>query len=60
MEDLAASVTNEYVSLAWLEETIEHAYAHGQMQTQAYLEAVKEDMVFVTEMAATRKAYTAG
>ena len=60
MEDLAASVGNESVSLAWLEDAIEHAYAHGQMQILAYLEAVKEDVVFVTEMAATRKGFTLG
>ncbi len=49
--DLAASVGNESVSLAWLEDALEHAYAHGQMQTLAYLEAVMEDVVFVMEMA---------
>jgi hypothetical protein len=43
-----------------LEDAIEHAYAHGQMQILAYLEAVKEDVVFVTEMAATRKGVTLG
>jgi hypothetical protein len=60
LEDLAASAGNESVSLAWLEDAIEHAYAHGQMQILAYLEAVKEDVVFVTEMAATRKGVTLG
>jgi hypothetical protein len=48
------------VSLAWLEEALEHAYAHGQMKTLAYLEAVMEDAVFVMEMAATRKASSVG
>ena len=57
--DLAASVGNESVSLAWLEDALEHAYAHGQMQTVAYLEAVMEDVVFVMEMAA-RKPFTVG
>ncbi len=58
--DLAASVGNESVSLAWLEECLEHAYAHGQMKTLAYLEALMEDVVFVMETAATRKAPTDG
>lgn len=60
MEDLAASVDNEPVSLAWLEDAIEHAYAHGQMEALAYLEAVMEDVVFVMEMAASRKVFTLG
>jgi hypothetical protein len=57
---VAASVGDESVSLAWLEDAIEHAHAHGQMKALAYLEAVMEDVVFVMEMAATRKGYTAG
>jgi hypothetical protein len=48
------------VSLAWLENAIEHARAHGQMEALAYLEAVKEDAVFVMEMGATRKGFTVG
>ena len=44
------------MSLAWLEDALEHAYAHGQMQTLAYLEAVMEDVVFEVELAA-RKAF---
>ena len=61
MEDLAASMGNESASsLAWLEDAIEHAYAHGQMQSVAYLEAVMEDVVFAIQMAATRKGYTVG
>ena len=58
--DLAASVGDEFVSVAWLEEALEHAYAHGQMKTLAYLEWVIEDVVFVMEMAATRKASSVG
>ena len=58
--DLAAGLGNESVSLAWLEEALEHAYAQGQMKTLAYLEAVMEDVVFVMEMAATRKPFTVG
>jgi hypothetical protein len=58
--DLAASEGKESASLAWLEEALEHAYAHGQMQTLAYLEAVMEDVVFVVEMAATKKASSVG
>ena len=58
--DLAASVGEEFVSVAWLEEALEHAYAHGQMKTLAYLEAIIEDAVFVMEMAARRKASSVG
>jgi hypothetical protein len=53
--DIAASVGNESVALAWLEEALEHAYAHGQIKSLAYLEAVMEDVVFVMEMATTRR-----
>ena len=60
MEDLAANVGNVSVSLAWLEEALEHAYAHGQMKTLAYVEAVMEDVVFMMEMADTRKASSVG
>jgi len=58
--DLAASLGNESVSLAWLEEALEHAYAHGQIKTLAYVEAVMEDVVFMMEMADTRKASSVG
>jgi hypothetical protein len=58
--DLAASVGNESVSLAWLEDALGYAYAHGQMQTLAYLEALMEDVVFEMEMAATKKSFTGG
>ena len=59
--DLAAGEGNvSSVSLAWLEEALEHAYAHGQMKTLAYLEWVIEDAVFVMEMAAARKPSTVG
>ncbi len=42
------------MSLAWLEEALEYAYAHGQMQTLAHLEAIMEDVVFQMEMAAQK------
>jgi hypothetical protein len=60
--DLAASsVGNEsVVSLEWLEEALEHAYANGQTKTLAYLEWVMEDVVFVMEMAASKKAFAVG
>jgi hypothetical protein len=59
--DLAASSEgNESVSLAWLEDALEHAYARGQMKTLAYLEWVMEDVVFEMEMAASRKAFAVG
>jgi hypothetical protein len=57
--DLAASEGKESVPLAWLEDALGYAYAHGQMQTLAYLEAVMEDVVFMMEMAA-RKPPTVG
>jgi hypothetical protein len=58
--DLAASLGEEFVSVTWLEEALEHAYTHGQIKTLAYLEAVIEDAVFVMEMAATGKASSVG
>jgi hypothetical protein len=58
--DIAASGGNETVSLAWLGEALEHAYAHGQIKSLAYLEALMEDVVFVMEMTATRKGPTDG
>ncbi len=58
--DVAAGVGNESVSLAWLEDALEHAYAHGQMKTVAYVEAVMEDVVFVMEMADATKPFTVG
>ncbi len=57
--DLATNVGNESVSLAWLEEALEHAYAHRQLKTLAYLEWVMEDVAFEMELAA-RKAFTVG
>jgi hypothetical protein len=60
LEDVAASVGDESVSMAWLEDAIEHTHAHGQMKPLAYLEAVMEDAVFVTEMAERRKALSIG
>ncbi len=59
MEDVAASVGNETVSMAWLEDAIEHTHAHGQMKTLAYLEAVMEDVVFVLETV-ERKPFSVG
>jgi hypothetical protein len=48
LEIAASSGGNESsVSLAWLEKALEHAYAHGQIKTLAYLEALMEDVVFV-------------
>ncbi len=58
--ELAAGLGNESVSLAWLEEALEHAHAHGQIKTLAYLEAVMEDAVFVMEMAATKRPSSVG
>jgi hypothetical protein len=48
------------VSLAWLKDALEHAYANRQTKTLAYLEAVIEDLVFEMEMAERRKAHTVG
>jgi hypothetical protein len=60
LEDTAASVGDESVSIAWLEDALDYAYAHGQMKALVYLEAVMEDVVFVMEMAATRRGFTVG
>ena len=57
---VATSVGDESVSLAWLEEALEHAYTHRQMKTLAYLEELIEDAVFVMEMSATRKVPSVG
>jgi hypothetical protein len=57
--DLAVRAGNESEALAWLEEALDHAYAHGQMKTLAYVEAVMEDVVFVMEMA-ERESSTVG
>ncbi len=51
---------DENATLAWLEDALGQAYAHGHMTTVAYLEAVMEDAVFVMEMTATRKPFTVG
>ena len=56
MDSAVSSEGEESVSLAWLEEALEHAYAHGQRQALAYLEWVMEDVVFMMEMAASKKA----
>ena len=48
---------DENATLAWLEDALEQAYAHGQMTTLAYLEAVMEDVVFVMEMV-RRESFT--
>ena len=58
--DSAASLGNECVSPTWLEDALEHAYAHGQMKVLAYLEALMEDAVFEAEMAATKKGFALG
>jgi hypothetical protein len=47
------------VTLAWLEEALEHAYSHGQHLALAYLEAVMEDVVFEEEITA-RTAFVLG
>jgi hypothetical protein len=57
----ASSEGNEpVVSLEWLKDALEHAYANRQTKTLAYLEAVIEDLVFEMEVAATRKASSVG
>jgi hypothetical protein len=50
---------DENATLAWLEDALGQAYAHGQMTTLAYLEAVMEDVVFVMEMV-RRESFTVG
>ena len=44
------SPDDENATLAWLEEALGQAYAHSQMTTLAYLEAVMEDLVFEMEL----------
>ena len=41
---------DEKASLAWLEDAMGYASAHGEMKILAYLEALIEDVVFVMEM----------
>jgi hypothetical protein len=50
---------DENATLAWLEDALGQAYAHGHMTTLAYLEAVMEDAVFVMEMV-RRESFTVG
>jgi hypothetical protein len=59
LEDVAASLGNEAVSVAWLEDALEHSYGHGQMEVLSYLEAIMEDVVLMMEMAA-RKRFSVG
>ena len=49
MDPVLVADTKE-VTLAWLEEALEHAYSHGQHLALAYLEAVIEDVVFGEEI----------
>ena len=51
MDPVLVADTRE-VTLAWLEEALEHAYSHGQHLALAYLEAVIEDVVFEEEITA--------
>ncbi len=53
MDPMLVADTKE-VTLAWLEEALEHAYSHGQRFALAYLEAVMEDVVLAEEMATRR------
>lgn len=50
---------DESATLAWLEDALGEAYAHSQMTTLAYLEAVMEDLVFEMEMI-RRESFTVG
>ena len=52
--DLMSGTHAETATLAWLEQALEHVYSHGQHIALAYLEAVKEDVVFEEEIAARR------
>ena len=51
LDSMLGTDTKE-VTLAWLEEALEHAYSHGQHLALAYLEAVIEDVVFEEEITA--------
>ena len=57
MESTLVSDTNT-ATLVWLEDALGCVYAHGQMNTLAYLEAVMDDAVFEMEMAERRAAST--
>ena len=51
---------DEKATLAWLEDALGYASAHGEMKILAYLEALMEDVVFEMEMATSKKAFTIG
>ncbi len=46
---LMLSVDNE-AGLAWLDIALAYAYAHSRPELQAYLEAVKDDVLFEMEL----------
>ena len=41
---------DEKATMAWLEDALGYASAHGEMKILAFLEALMEDVVFVMEM----------
>jgi hypothetical protein len=41
---------DEKATMAWLEDALRYASAHGEMKILAFLEALMEDVVFVMEM----------
>jgi hypothetical protein len=49
LDSTLVSDTN-MATLVWLEDALGCVYAHGQMKTLAYLEAVMDDAVFEMEM----------
>jgi hypothetical protein len=59
MLTLELTLDDENATLAWLEDALEQAYAHGQMTTLAYLEAVMDDVVFMMEIV-RRESFTVG
>ena len=56
MLDAPTGVDSETATLGWLMDALEQARSQGQSKAVGYLEAVAEDVLFETEMAARRGA----
>ena len=48
---------DEKATMAWLEDALGYASAHGEMKILAFLEALMEDVVFVMEMTDRRASH---
>jgi hypothetical protein len=49
-----SGVEGDAVAMSWLVSALDYARARGQSQIVVYLEAIADDVVFETEMAARR------